>query len=69
MSFNEVCGQYGLEGRTSCASFDCRIATPLSMDEFAWSKKQAVLYNNAFFAGLAVIAVATFIVVKFISKV
>ncbi len=38
------------------------------MDEFAWQKQQAILYNNAFFAGLAVIAIATFIGIKFITK-
>jgi len=45
------------------------IATPLSMDEFAWTKKQAVLYNDIFFVGLAVIAILTFLTVKFITKV
>ena len=44
------------------------IATPLVMDEFAWSRKQAVFYNNAFFAALAVVAIASFIAVKFISR-
>ena len=44
------------------------IATPLVMDEFAWSRKQAVLYNNAFFAALAVVAIASFFAVKYISK-
>jgi len=44
------------------------IATPLSMDEFAWTKKQAVLYNDIFFVGLAVIAILTFLTVKFITK-
>ncbi len=44
------------------------IALPLTMDEFAWSNKQAVLYNNIFFAGLAVVAIATFVVVKLVSR-
>ncbi|XP_064404673.1 major facilitator superfamily domain-containing protein 8-like isoform X2 [Halichondria panicea] len=44
------------------------IAAPMSMDEFAWGKQQAILYNNAFFAGLAVLAIATFICIKFITK-
>jgi len=39
------------------------------MDEFAWTKKQAVLYNDIFFVGLAVIAILTFLTVKFITKV
>lgn len=44
------------------------IATPLSMDEFAWSKQEAILYNNAFFAGLAVLAIITFVGIKIITK-
>lgn len=38
------------------------------MDEFAWSKEQAVLYNNIFYAGLAVIAILSFVFVKIITK-
>ena len=38
------------------------------MDEFAWSKHQAVLYNNICYAGLAVIAIGSFVVVKIITK-
>lgn len=44
------------------------IITPLSMDEFAWTKKQALVYNNICFAVLAVIAITTFIAIKFITK-
>ena len=44
------------------------LGSPLSMDEFAWTKKQAVLYNNLFYVGLAFLAVLTFIVVKFVTK-
>ena len=45
-----------------------RIGTPLTMDEFAWSKEQAVLYNNIFYAGLAVIAILSFVLVKIVTK-
>ena len=44
------------------------LGSPLSMDEFAWTKKEAVLYNNVVYALLAVVAVVTFIAVKFITK-
>eukprot|EP00731_Ephydatia_muelleri_P031426 Em0022g940a len=40
------------------------IVSPLSLDEFAWSKNHAVLYNNIMFAAMAVISVATFIGIK-----
>ena len=38
------------------------------MDEFAWSRTQAVLYNNLFYAGLAVIAIASFVTAKILTK-
>jgi hypothetical protein len=38
------------------------------MDEFAWTKKQAVLYVSLFFAGLSVITITTLILVKIITK-
>ena len=44
------------------------LGSPLTMDEFAWTKKEAVLYNNIFYAGLAVLAIVTFLLVKFITK-
>ena len=44
------------------------LGSPLSMDEFAWTKKEAVLYNNVVYALLAIVAVLTFIAVKFITK-
>ena len=44
------------------------LGSPLSMDEFAWTKKQAVLYNNLFYVGLSVISILAYIVVKFIAK-
>ena len=40
------------------------LGSPLSMDEFAWTKKEAVLYNNFFYVGMALLAILTFIVVK-----
>ena len=46
-----------------------RVAIPLSMDEFAWTRKEALLYNDLFFGGLAGLAIVTFISVKFLSKV
>ena len=44
------------------------LGSPLTMDEFAWTKKEVVLYNNLFYVGLAFLAVFTFIAVKFITK-
>ena len=40
----------------------------LTMDEFAWTKKQAVLYNNIIWFGLAIISILTYIVIKLIAK-
>lgn len=40
------------------------IVSPLSLDEFAWSKNNAVLYNNIMFAVMAIISVSTFIGIK-----
>ena len=40
----------------------------MSMDEFAWTKQEAILYNNAFFAGLAVLAIFTFLGIKIVSR-
>jgi ceroid-lipofuscinosis MFS transporter 7 len=44
------------------------LASPLTLDEFGWSRSDSTLYNNIMFACSALIAVATFIAVKFISK-
>ena len=44
------------------------LGVPLTMDEFAWTKKQAVLYNNVILLGLSIISILTYIVVKFIAK-
>lgn len=38
------------------------------MDEFAWTRTQAVFYNNLFYAGLAVIAIISFLSVKILTK-
>ena len=38
------------------------------MDEFAWTREQAVLYNNAFYAGLSVISLSSFLSVKILTK-
>ena len=44
------------------------LGSPLSMDEFAWNKKQAVLYNNLLYVGLSVISILAYIVVKILAK-
>eukprot|EP00118_Oscarella_pearsei_P014401 m.123174 g.123174 ORF g.123174 m.123174 type:complete len:489 (+) comp37813_c0_seq2:67-1533(+) len=44
------------------------IATPSTMDEFAWTRKEATLYVGVIFAVSAVIAVAVFLVIKPLSK-
>ena len=44
------------------------LGSALTMDEFAWTKKQAVLYNNVLCLGLSIISILTYIVVKFIAK-
>lgn len=44
------------------------IGTPLTMDEFAWTRTEAVFYNNLFYAGLAVIAIFSFVTVKILTK-
>ena len=51
-----------------CSVVFGRIITPYSMDEFAWSKKMAVLYNNIMFGALAVLAIFTFIGLKLVTK-
>lgn len=38
------------------------------MDEFAWSKQEGVLNNNIMFGALAVLAIGTFVGLKYISK-
>ena len=38
------------------------------MDEFAWTKKQGVLYNNIMFGALALLAIVAFISLKFVTK-
>ena len=48
--------------------FPASIGTPLTMDEFAWTRTQAVFYNNLCYAGLAVIAVISFMAAKILTK-
>ena len=43
------------------------IGTPLTMDEFGWTRTQAVLYNSICYAGLAVIAILSFVAVKLLT--
>ncbi|XP_033615804.1 major facilitator superfamily domain-containing protein 8 isoform X6 [Fukomys damarensis] len=45
-----------------------RILTPLTMDMFAWTQEQAVLYNGIILAALGVEAVVVFLGVKLLSK-
>ena len=47
----------------------CRLVSPLSLDEFGWSKIESTLYNNIMFVCSAFVAIATFVAIKFISKV
>ena len=49
------------------ASFETLI-TPYSMDEFAWTNQQAVLYNNIIFAMNGILALVIIICVKFLVK-
>ncbi|XP_044537160.1 major facilitator superfamily domain-containing protein 8 isoform X6 [Gracilinanus agilis] len=44
------------------------IATPLTMDMYAWTREQAVLYNGIILAALGVEAVIVFMGIKILSK-
>ncbi|XP_036407861.1 major facilitator superfamily domain-containing protein 8 [Megalops cyprinoides] len=44
------------------------IATPLSMDMFAWTRRQAVLYNGIILACIGFESIVVFLVVKVVSK-
>ncbi|XP_061109262.1 major facilitator superfamily domain-containing protein 8 isoform X2 [Conger conger] len=44
------------------------ISTPLSMDMFAWTRRQAVLYNGIILACIGFESILVFLVVKLISK-
>ncbi|XP_064200229.1 major facilitator superfamily domain-containing protein 8 isoform X1 [Anguilla rostrata] len=44
------------------------ISTPLSMDMFAWTRKQAVLYNGIILACIGFESILVFLVVKVISR-
>lgn len=45
-----------------------RIGTPLTMDEFAWTRTEAVFYNSLFYGGLAVIAIISFVFAFILTK-
>lgn len=45
-----------------------RIVTPLTMDMYAWTREQAVLYDGIILAALGVEAVIIFMVIKLLSK-
>lgn len=44
------------------------ISTPLSMDMFAWTRRQAVLYNGVILACIGFESIFVFIAVKVISQ-
>ncbi|XP_078261411.1 major facilitator superfamily domain-containing protein 8 isoform X1 [Rhinoraja longicauda] len=44
------------------------IATPLTMDMYAWTGNQAVLYNGLLMVGAGVESIAVFMAIKFLSK-
>ncbi|XP_051770365.1 major facilitator superfamily domain-containing protein 8 isoform X2 [Ctenopharyngodon idella] len=44
------------------------ISTPLSMDMFAWTRKEAVLYNGIILAAIGFESILVFLVVKVVSK-
>lgn len=44
------------------------IATPMSMDMFAWTRKEAVLYNGIIICGIGFESILVFIVVKLASQ-
>ncbi|XP_038648344.1 major facilitator superfamily domain-containing protein 8 isoform X2 [Scyliorhinus canicula] len=45
-----------------------RIATPLTMDMYAWTGKQAVLYNGILLVGVGIESIVVFMMIKIISK-
>ena len=44
------------------------LTTPYSMDEFAWTNQQAIIYNNIIFAVNGILALCAIISVKFLVK-
>lgn len=44
------------------------IGTPLSMDEFAWTRKEANIYNNIVYAALGITAIIVFIIIKVLNR-
>lgn len=49
-------------------TLSCSILTPLTMDMYAWTREQAVLYDCIILAVLGVEAVLVFLAVKFLSR-
>ena len=45
-----------------------RIATPLSMDMFAWARTEAVLYNGIILCAIGFESIAVFLVVKVVAQ-
>lgn len=59
---------YGLNKTIILILFSLSIGTPLTMDMYAWTREQAVLYNGIILAVFGVEAVIVFIVVKVLSE-
>lgn len=59
---------YGLNKTIIFILFSLSIGTPLTMDMYAWTREQAVLYNGIILAVFGVEAVIVFIVVKVLSE-
>lgn len=48
--------------------FSLRIATPLSMDMFSWTRKEAVLYNGIIMCAIGFESILVFLAVKVASQ-
>ena len=51
-----------------CLLVVCRIASPYSMDEFAWTRQQAIFYNGIIIACSTAIAVVVYVISAIASK-
>ena len=45
-----------------------RLSSPLTIDMYAWSKKQATLYNGVILGGFGIFAVIVVLVSKILTK-
>lgn len=57
-----------MKSYTSDYVFLLRISTPLSMDMFAWTRKEAVLYNGIIICCIGFESILVFLVVKVASQ-